>query len=132
MAFQLQLPRAVEVEHGLSDAASQTRQLHGLLTQWQLPHMSHEQAARLLAYVEEVLQRVRGSSSMLAAWSEGVQNTLGPEPCQVRTGPLDTAAASPRFVLDGVLTCADTLLGRARPSGCRPLLSARLPATAPA
>ena len=86
-AQQQQLPRAGEIDQCLSEAAARARQLHGLLAQWQLPHMSQEQSARLLAYIEEVLLRVRESTSALGAWDDKVQKTLGPEPCQVRRAP---------------------------------------------
>ena len=92
-------PRAAEIDECVLDATSRVKRLHGLLTQWQLADMSHEQSAHLLAYVEEVLQHTRESSSALAAYDESVQQSLGPELCQVRESeiPLPSPIALPEL-----------------------------------
>ena len=77
-------PRAAEIDECVADASSRVKRLHGLLTQWQLADMSQEQSSHLLAYVEEVLQHTRESSSALAAYDETIQQSLGPELCQAR------------------------------------------------
>ena len=78
-------PRAAEIDECVADASSRVKRLHGLLTQWQLADMSQEQSSHLLAYVEEVLQHTRESSSALAAYDETIQQSLGPELCQACT-----------------------------------------------
>ena len=75
-------PRAAEIDECVADASSRVKRLHGLLTQWQLADMSQEQSSHLLAYVEEVLQHTRESSSALHAsstppcWQKWVQSRL--------------------------------------------------------
>ena len=86
-------PRAAEIDECVADASSRVKRLHGLLTQWQLADMSQEQSSHLLAYVEEVLQHTRESSSALAAYDETIQQSLGPELCQacISTPPYPAA-----------------------------------------
>jgi len=86
-------PRAAEIDECVADASSRVKRLHGLLTQWQLADMSQEQSSHLLAYVEEVLQHTRESSSALAAYDETIQQSLGPELCQAcSSAPPDPTA----------------------------------------
>jgi G:T/U-mismatch repair DNA glycosylase len=88
-------PRAAEIDECVADASSRVKRLHGLLTQWQLADMSQEQSSHLLAYVEEVLQHTRESSSALAAYDETIQQSLGPELCQARTSGIPLCSTTP-------------------------------------